>query len=193
METVLGARQGRPFDKRERLFMSWVGPVLRWTVQIIGSLAYVIGVTVLLVGDVYLGAQVLPGMFAHADPTTKRLLPWVISIATSAAQMGLWALLLKWKREGSFGGGVRILGFVAAGMVSLIDTLIDALYAQPLVLGSSPIVFPPAELSTFGGFHLAFWLIFILFGLVSLCGEPVALYLLFAFDQHEGEREPAGQ
>lgn len=171
------------------LFHGWVGKGLRVIVKMISSISYVLGVIVLMLGDIFLGSQVLPGMFTAASGTwEKSVLPWLIAAGTSAAQMGAWALVFKFQRglRGlpkavtlAIGGGVAIA-------ISLVDTFIDALYAQKLVFGSSPTVFPIPELATFGGgVHFGFWILIFLFGLISLAGEPVALFMLFAADAEE--------
>jgi hypothetical protein len=170
------------------LFHGWVGKGLRIVVKMVSSSSYILGVIVLMVGDIFMGAQVLPGMFTAASgPWTKVFLPWLIAAGTSAAQMGAWALVLKFEKgqQGISKVFTIIIGGVVALAISLVDTFIDALYAQTLVFGSAPTVFPPAELSALGGFHLGFWILFVLFGLISLAGEPVALFMLFAADTGE--------
>ena len=167
------------------LFHGWVGKALRIIVKLVSSSSYILGVIVLMLGDIFMGSQVLPGMFtATTDPMTKLGLPWLIAAGTSAAQMGAWALILKFERgqRGLAKAATIIVGGVVAVAISLVDTFIDALYAQTLVFGSAPTVFPPAEIAAFGGFHLGFWILFVLFGLISLAGEPVALFMLFAAD-----------
>lgn len=185
-QTAVGTRN-RPAGNSmaNDLFHGWVGKTLRTIVKMVGSTSYVLGVIVLMLGDIFMGAQVLPGMFTAASgPWTKSFLPWLIAAGTSAAQMGAWALVLKFERgqRGLVKATTIIIGGVVALAISLVDTFIDALYAQTLVFGSPVTVFPPAELTAVGGVHLGFWILFILFGLVSLAGEPVALFMLFAAD-----------
>jgi hypothetical protein len=183
MEAALPTRSRARRNSGSNIFTGWATGMLTGLVQWIGSIAYVVGVVVLLTGDIYLGGSVLKGIFAHATGWEAWALPWAISIATAAAQMGLWVLVFKQSRDATvFRKAVSIIGGIAALFLAAADTLLDALYSQVLVVGTSPYNLIPEGM----GFNV-FGLIFVLFAMVSFFGEPIALFLLFANKDHNSK------
>jgi hypothetical protein len=152
--------------------------------RFIKNLIAFVGFTALVIGDVLLGAAVFPHIFAPAGPIMKYVLGWVLSISTSAVEIFLWAWVIS-RSEGRgfrvfFSSIGKIIGFVFAILISIVDTIFDALYAQIAMYGSTPTVFPPKELAGLSGGFPIFWLVFIMFAIISFFGEPIVLFVIMA-------------
>jgi hypothetical protein len=151
--------------------------------KLIKNLIAFVGFTALVIGDVLLGAAVFPYIFAPAGPIMKYVLGWTLSISASAVEIYLWAWVISRSNETGlrafFSSIGKIIGFVFAVAISIIDTIFDALYAQVAMFGSTPTVFPPRELAGLGGFPI-FWLVFGMFAIISLFGEPIVLFVIMS-------------
>lgn len=185
MEATNALPLRRTRRRNSALFHGWVTSLLQGMVRGVSSFVYVVGVLALLLSDIFLGGSVLERVFLHTDGIEAWLIPWGLSIATAAAQMGLWALVFEQGKDKSvLRRIVSIIGAVAALLLSIADTLVDALYSQVLILGTNPTDLIPAGM----GFNI-FGLVFVLFAMISFFGEPIALFLLFANKDQQTDTE----
>lgn len=158
----------------DRMTIEHVRTFVRYLVWIIKNCTFILGAIGLVMVDLVTGPLFLGNLNTTGSPINSAMF-WGFSLGLTVFQMVLW------DKAPDLGSNFNIKNFllslpvIGAGILMIIDTLLDIGYVTQLLYPDNPTttVFPPAD-----GRTLVWWLLTIGIGTCSLFFEIMMVWIL---------------
>jgi hypothetical protein len=158
----------------DRMTIEHVRTFVRYLVWIIKNCTFILGAIGLVMVDIVTGPLFLGNLNTTGSPINSAMF-WGFSLGLTVFQMVLWDKAPDFSSTFDIRNFLTSLPVIGAGMLMIIDTLLDIGYVTQLLYPNNPTttVFPPAD-----GRTLVWWLLTIGIGTCSLFFEIMMVWIL---------------